>query len=290
MSTPAYCVMYRLSEAERTYIAGGADEGVRGDGRGINDLRPLSVETGLLPQAAGSARLRLGGTDILVGVKLQVSPPPANRPDTGTISFAVECAPGGWLEASEREPEEVGNELAALLQRTVPSGLDLRSLCLAPGRMSWSIYVDALVLASAGNVEDALMACVRAALVSTRIPAASVAEDGSLEVSDDLSEAAPIDTSRVPVSITLARLGKTFVTDPSTEEELCSSSRLTVCASTTGKLLGAHSAGQAPLDAGAMDVTLARGVRIAQLLIEQLNAALAEETKRRRQALGFFAQ
>ena len=282
--------MYRLSEGERTYIANGADLGIRGDGRGIDDLRPLSVETGLLPQAAGSARLRLGSTDVLVGVKLQVTPPPAATPNAGTISFAVECAPGGWLEASERDAEEVGNELAALLQRTVPSGLDLTSLCLALGRMCWAIYVDALILASAGNVEDALLACVRAALVATRIPAASVAGDGSLEVSDDLSEAVPLETRRVPVSVTLARLGRTFVIDPSTEEELCSSSRVSVAASAAGRLMGMHSTGQAPLDAGAIGDTLSRGVRVAQLLIERLDGALQEETKRKRQALGFFAQ
>lgn len=282
--------MYRLSEPERTYIASGADMGIRGDGRGIDDLRPLSVETGLLPQAAGSARLRLGATDVLVGVKLQVTPPSPSTPNMGSVSFAVECAPGGWLEASERDAEEAGNELAALLQRTVPSGLDLAGLCLAPGRMAWALYVDALILASAGNVEDALHACVRAALAATRIPAASVAGDGSLEVSDDLSEAVPLNAKRVPVSITLARLGRTFVIDPSTEEELCAASRVTVAASAAGRLMGLHSAGQAPLDAGTVGDTLSRGVRVAQLLIERLDAALAEEAKRKRQALGFFAQ
>lgn len=282
--------MYRLSEAERTYIAGGADVGVRGDGRAIDDLRPLSIETGLLPQAAGSARLRLGSTDVLVAVKLQVTPPAPSTPNAGSISFAVECAPGGWLEASERDAEEVGNELAALLQRTVPAGLDLTALCLAPAKMSWSLNVDALVLASAGNVEDALVACVRAALTSTRVPAASVAGDGSLEVSDDLSEAAPLNTRGLPVCITLARLGRTFVIDPSTEEELCSASRVSVAASAAGRLMGTHCSGHAPLDASAIGDTLARGVRVAQLLISRLDAALEEETRRKRQALGFFAQ
>lgn len=48
-------------------------------------------------------------------------------------------------------------------------GLDLKSLCLVPGKTCWLVYVDALVLNDGGNVLDALSMAARAALALTRV-------------------------------------------------------------------------------------------------------------------------
>lgn len=48
--------------------------------------------------------------------------------------------------------------------------LDLKSLCMLPGKTCWVVYVDALLLNDGGNVLDALSIAVRAALALTRIP------------------------------------------------------------------------------------------------------------------------
>lgn len=48
--------------------------------------------------------------------------------------------------------------------------LDLKSLCVLPGKTCWVVYVDALLLNDGGNVLDALSIAVRAALALTRIP------------------------------------------------------------------------------------------------------------------------
>ena len=82
--------MQRLSQAERLYIEAGVACGVRADGRGLEDFRPLQLETGLLQQASGSARLRLAGTDVLAGVKCEVAEPLPDRPAEGRLAFTVE--------------------------------------------------------------------------------------------------------------------------------------------------------------------------------------------------------
>jgi exosome complex component RRP42 len=61
-----------ISESEREFIAGGAHCGVRSDGRTATDQRPFHIQTGLIEQANGSARVRLGHSDILVGVKAEI--------------------------------------------------------------------------------------------------------------------------------------------------------------------------------------------------------------------------
>ena len=60
-----------LSEAERTFIIHGVQDDLRADGRHRDDFRHLELETGVVSNTNGSCRLRLGETDLLVGVKAQ---------------------------------------------------------------------------------------------------------------------------------------------------------------------------------------------------------------------------
>lgn len=65
------------SQEELVHIQNGFLHDVRSDGRGTEELRSIVLETGQLVQASGSARLKLGLTDVLVAVKvrrLQISP------------------------------------------------------------------------------------------------------------------------------------------------------------------------------------------------------------------------
>ena len=48
------------------------------------------VETGLVSNASGSARLRLANSDILVGVKVELEAPSADKPKEGKLEFFVD--------------------------------------------------------------------------------------------------------------------------------------------------------------------------------------------------------
>jgi hypothetical protein len=61
-----------ISKAEIDYIISGTERNIRGDSRKRTEYRPFLVETGVVSQASGSCRLRLDGTDILVGIKVEV--------------------------------------------------------------------------------------------------------------------------------------------------------------------------------------------------------------------------
>ena len=62
-----------ISPSEVDFILKGVDENIRADGRGRLDYRQVVLETGVISQASGSARCRLGeGTDVLVGVKIEI--------------------------------------------------------------------------------------------------------------------------------------------------------------------------------------------------------------------------
>lgn len=48
-----------LSSFERTFIIGGVEQDFRSDGRSCQDYRHFEVETGIVSNTSGSARLRL---------------------------------------------------------------------------------------------------------------------------------------------------------------------------------------------------------------------------------------
>lgn len=64
-----------LSPSERSYILTGLShptQPTRVDGRGLLDSRPIEVSFGDAPQASGSSRVRIGNTEVLAGIRLEV--------------------------------------------------------------------------------------------------------------------------------------------------------------------------------------------------------------------------
>lgn len=106
----------RLSPAEMAYIAGGVIGNIRGDGRARLDYRPLSVETGVIPHANGSARLKLGAaaTDILVAVNLSMTVPEADDLSAlGSVVCSVEHSPACTVDLDERALQSANAHLTA---------------------------------------------------------------------------------------------------------------------------------------------------------------------------------
>ncbi|GER44797.1 exosome complex component RRP42, partial [Striga asiatica] len=86
-------VMVGLSLGEQNFIKGGIAQDLRTDGRKRLTYRPISVETGVIPQASGSARVKLGATDVIASVKAELGKPSASHPDKGKVSIYVDCSP-----------------------------------------------------------------------------------------------------------------------------------------------------------------------------------------------------
>ena len=78
----------------RDHIINFLNAGIRLDGRKLTDYRkPIEVEQGVIKTAEGSARVKIGETDVIVGIKLQVGEPYPDTPDEGTIIVGAELLP-----------------------------------------------------------------------------------------------------------------------------------------------------------------------------------------------------
>lgn len=82
-----------MSEIKKGHIHKLLSTGKRVDGRALDEYRPISIETNYIESAQGSARVRLGNTDVLVGVKMEVGSPFADTPDRGVLTTNTELIP-----------------------------------------------------------------------------------------------------------------------------------------------------------------------------------------------------
>lgn len=136
-----------LSEAEKVYILHGVQENIRNDGRSRQDYRPMELETGIVSNSNGSARLRLANSDIIASVKCEIDVPLANRPNEGKLEFFVDCSANATPEFEGRGGEELAMEISNTLQKTYssPNAFDLKLLCILLKQQCWKLFIDVLV-------------------------------------------------------------------------------------------------------------------------------------------------
>ncbi|XP_053976413.1 exosome complex component RRP42-like isoform X1 [Hylaeus anthracinus] len=285
-----------LSGGEKTFILHGVDADYRNDGRMRCEYRSLEIETKLMLQTNGSARLRIGNTDILVGVKVELDIPNADKPNEGKLEFFVDCS----ANASPAFEGKGGDDLATEISNTLViayqtrNALDLRTLCILPHKKCWKIYVDVLILQCGGNLFDAVGAAVKAALYSTEIPKITAATlDGGepdIQLSDDVYDCIKLDTSNYPVIITLCKIGDNYIVDPTLEEEVCSASSIVMSVLPNGKISSIVKLGYGSVQLGTFNKMLQMGQNIGLRLNEGLMKALKEEDQfgRQREIFGFL--
>ncbi|KAJ2544733.1 hypothetical protein EV175_005868 [Coemansia sp. RSA 1933] len=240
-----------LSPAEQDFIIRGVEKGLRSDGRSNLDRREVTLRTGMISQANGSARCRIGnlgvGTDVLVGVKAEVNTWTPGEPETaGSIVCNVECSPSAAQEFEGRGADEINVELTQLLDRILSGGaqgsdgLDLSALCIIPKQAYWVLHVDALVLDVRGGIADALVMATRAALMETRLPRVVVesitdgtgATQAEFDVVDDAEDMVSLSgVAGLPLAVTFNQIGKRYVVDSSEQEEAVTQAKLTVAVS-----------------------------------------------------------
>lgn len=217
-----------LSSNEKVFIIDGVQDDYRSDGRTNIDYRPMELETDVVSNASGSARLRLANTDILVGVKTEIDTPTSDQPSLGKIEFFVDCSANATPEFEGRGGEQLASSISNMMQRAYHSSqaFDLKQLCIVEGKQCWKLYIDILILECGGNLYDAVSLAVKAALFNTRIPfVKAVLMDGGnvdLQLTDDPYDSRHLNIGSAPLLVTLCKIGDKCVVDPSAEEESCS--------------------------------------------------------------------
>jgi len=231
-----------ISKVKKAQILSLLNSGRRVDGRTLDQYRNIKVETNLIGRADGSARVSIGDTLVLAGIKYEIGPPFPDTPDLGVLTVNAEFLPLASPTFESGPPDENAIELARVIDRSLrkAEAVDLSKLCLVPGKSVWIAWIDIYVLNHDGNLIDASALATSAALLSSRIPQADVEEE---RVKVNYEDKVPPPLSKMPVTVTIAKIGDTLVVDPVLDEEEAADAKLSLSV-VEGKLCAAQKSGE----------------------------------------------
>jgi exosome complex component RRP42 len=95
------------------------EKGKRLDGRGLKTTGKSKIEQGLIEKAEGSARVLLGKTEVLVGIKVETGTPFPDTPNEGVMTVNAELVPLASPTFEPGPPDENSIELARIVDRGI---------------------------------------------------------------------------------------------------------------------------------------------------------------------------
>lgn len=258
-----------MNEESKKHIISYISQNLRTDGRKWDEFRELTVERGIIKTAEGSARVKLGNTEVIAGVKLGIAKPFADTPDEGILMVNAELLP---LSSSRFEPGPPGIE-AVEIARVIDRGIreshaiDTKKLVLVKGEKVWDVAVDICPINDDGNLLDAGGIAAIAAIENALFPTYDEKE-GKVDYHKKTKKGLPI--LKQPLPVTVYKIGDHFFLDPLPDEQLCYDSRLTITTTADGKLCALQKGGKGEITIDEVD----RMVEIAIKKSEEIRKKL----------------
>jgi len=216
------------------YVLDMAAEGKRVDGRKHDEFRKIEIEKNPLEKPEGSARVRIGKTDVIVGVKMEVGEPFPDKPDEGTLMVGAEFSPMASPDFEAGPPREDAVELARVVDRGIreSGAIDVKKLCIKKKEKVWIVMIDIQIMNHDGNLFDASTLGAITALLNTKIPEYDEKKD---EINyEKKTKVLPVTCK--PVSVTFAKIGNQIFVDPGLDEENVEGGRITVTTKDNGNI------------------------------------------------------
>lgn len=235
------------------------------DERKFDEYRKIELYPNYVPKAEGSCLIKLGKTQVLVGVKMSVGEPYPDTPDEGVIVTNAELVPLASPVFYAGPPNEDTIEIARVVDRGLRESkmIELENLVVESGEKVWSVLIDIHVLDHDGNLIDASAIAATKALLTTMIP--KYEDEKVLYGEKDK----PLPVRDKPVSSTFAKIGGYNVLDPILEETKVMDARLTFVTNHYENLCAMQKSGQESYTKTEVDemfdIAVAEGKKIRKL-------------------------
>lgn len=232
-----------IDELKKSKIIELLDQGKRIDGRAFDEPRNLTVEINAIPKANGSARVRLGDSEAVCGVKIQPDRPFPDMGDKGIFICTAELLPLSHPSVETGPPGPDVIELARVVDRGIREShmVGVDQLVIEKDKSVVGVFADIVVVDYDGNLFDACSYAATAAVLKSKLP--------KWEMIDDiptLVEGTEMDlpTTTIPVSITMAKIGNHIVVDPNGDEWDCMDARITIVTDSDGNIVALQKGGE----------------------------------------------
>jgi exosome complex component RRP42 len=215
-----------ITHIKQKQIAQLIEKGNRSDGRGLTDYREIKIEQGIIERAEGSARVLLGKTEVLAGIKIELGEPFPDTPNEGVLTVNAELVPLASPTFEPGPPDENSIELARIVDRGIreSKAIDTEKLCVEPGKKVFVVFVDVYVLNHDGNLIDASALAAVSALRNAKMSNYEI-EDGEVKFTSGYT---PLPVKKHPITVTLAQINGKLVVDPWLEEEQVMDARISM--------------------------------------------------------------
>lgn len=199
-----------------SYAAELIQKGMRVDGRGLLDYRNIEVKTGVANKAEGSAFVKMGNTQVMVGVKLNIGTPFADSPGEGVLMCGAEFTPLASPDFESGPPSPDAIELARVVDRGIREShcIDMSQLKINDEKV-WSVFVDIHILNHDGNLMDAAALGAIAALRSAKVPKVDL--EKMQVIRTEFTGKLPV--THTPINVTVCKLEDRTFLDPTNDEE-----------------------------------------------------------------------
>ena len=193
--------------------------GKRFDGRKLLEYRDFTIEHDISYKAEGSARVRMGKTEVVVGVKMEVGTPYPDSLDKGNLMVSGDLLPMASPRFEAGPPKFNAIELPRLIDRIIREShmIDLHKLVITEGEKVWTVIIDVFPINDDGNLIDAANIATVAALMGAHIP--NLDKDGRIDHESKGTKKLPLTEGTIPLSFTFFKLGDSLIVDPVREEE-----------------------------------------------------------------------
>jgi len=251
-----------------------ASKGKRLDNRGLTDYRgPITVETGVAKSAEGSARVQIGDTVVMAGVKMSLEKPYNDSPNEGGIMINVELVPMSSPEYEPGPPTMKAVEIARVTDRGIreAKAIDFKKLCVKEGELVWFISVDIVSINDSGNLFDAASMAAIAALKDTTFRPFNE-KTGIVDYKGKTDQQLPI--LKEPLSVTVLKVNGSLMIDPLKAEEEACDSRLTIASDVKGTISAMQKGGDHTLTIDEVSTIVDIALEKAKFLREKLNTGI----------------
>ncbi len=202
-------------------------EGKRFDSRGLLDFREIEISGDVSNKSEGSARVKIGKTEVIAGVKLSVGEPYPDSPNKGNLMVSGDLLPLASPKFESGPPGFNAIELPRLVDRAVrESGIiDLSKLLIEKEKV-WNLMIDIYPINDDGNIIDASLLAAVVALKNTYLP--QIDKEGNIDYEKKKEKKLPLSPETVPISFSFFKLGDSIILDPTREEEEACDVRITL--------------------------------------------------------------
>ena len=232
---------------KRDYLTKLAENGKRTDGRKFDEFRNIQIETGVVSKAEGSAKVKIGNTQVIAGIKMDIGEPYPDTPDQGAMATAAELIPLASPDFESGPPREDAIELARVVDRGIRESelIEVDKLCIETGEKVWIVFIDIHIIDYDGNLFDTASLASLAALLTTNVPIERLKptlerfQEKFPSISQYLNDHPKdfkIPLREPPVSCTSVKYNGVVVMDPLLDEEEIAEARLTVATDKNGAI------------------------------------------------------